>query len=81
MIDQREGTFRVSRVRGRSGDRKQVRFGAPDASLSAEAGVPATTAGGLARRFGPAQRTGIETGIAALLTRVFPLLAAPCGRR
>jgi hypothetical protein len=42
--------------------------------LSAVPGVPATTAAGLARRFGPRQRAGIEVGVAALLERVFPLL-------
>jgi hypothetical protein len=53
-------------------DRADVAAG----ELSAVPGVPATTAGSLARRFGPGRRAGIESAIAALLTRVFPLLPA-----
>ena len=45
-------------------------------TLSAVPPVPATTAASVARRFGPAQRAGIESGVAALLARVFALLPA-----
>ena len=47
--------------------------------LSAVPGVPARTANSLARRFGPAQRAGIEVGLAAVLARAVPLL--PVRRR
>lgn len=47
--------------------------------LSAVPGVPATTAGALARRLGPGQQAGVEAGNAALLERTFGLL--PLARR
>jgi len=55
-------------------DRQRVDTAA--AALSAVPALPATTAAGLARRFGPDQLVGVEAGIAALLERVFPLLPA-----
>ncbi len=45
--------------------------------LSVVPGVPATTAGSLARRFGPVQLGGVEAGNAALAARVFGLLSGP----
>jgi hypothetical protein len=47
--------------------------------LSALPPVPSTTAAGLARRFGPAQLSGIESGIAGLLARAVSRL--PAARR
>jgi hypothetical protein len=47
--------------------------------LSALPSVPSTTAAGLARRFGPTQLAGIESGIAELLSRVVRRL--PAARR
>lgn len=45
--------------------------------LSAVPGVPSTTAAGLARRFGPEQLCGIESGMARLLLRAVGMLPAP----
>lgn len=44
--------------------------------LSAVPGVPSTTAVGLARRFGPEQLCGIESGMARLLLRAVGMLPA-----
>jgi hypothetical protein len=46
------------------------------AGLSAVPPVASTTAGSLARRFGPARRDGIEAGVAAVTARAFALLPA-----
>ena len=47
--------------------------------LSTLPGIPSTTAAGLARRFGPQQLAGIESGIATLLDHA--LQRMPAGRR
>lgn len=44
--------------------------------LSAVPAVPARTANSLTRRFGPAQRAGIETGLAGVTERAVALLPA-----
>jgi hypothetical protein len=47
--------------------------------LSAVPGIPSTTAGSLARRFGATQVAGLEVGNIAVIARAFDLL--PAGRR
>jgi hypothetical protein len=50
-------------------------------ALSAVPGIPSTTAGSLARRFGEEQWAGIETATAALVGRAFGLLPVQRGMK
>jgi len=66
-----DGTFLAALDRQRQDTAGQL--------LSCVPAVPARTANSLARRFGAAQRAGVETGLAAVLARAVPLL--PVARR